>query len=96
MLEHAVIFRYTDLDWVHRGHEGQRKGSYPTLTPTWKLLIKAQSAHGVKVSIKVTPANNNDHLTNNAVITSYLWLCKDQKTFWSGPVLPMVTLKAKA
>lgn len=26
---------------VQRGHEGQRKGRDPTLTPTWKLLIKA-------------------------------------------------------
>lgn len=30
-----------------RGHEGQRKGPNPTSTPTWKLLIKPQTAHGI-------------------------------------------------
>lgn len=36
--------------WVQRG-------------PTWKLLIKAQTAHGIPVTIKVTLANNNDFQT---------------------------------
>lgn len=49
--------------WVQRGHEGQREGTDPTLTPTWKLLIKAQTAHGIPVTIKVTLANNNDFQT---------------------------------
>lgn len=62
-LQHTVTVRYTDSGWVCRGHERQRKGADPTLTPTWKLLIKAQTAHGVKVAIKVTPANNSDFQT---------------------------------
>lgn len=47
---------------VQRGHEGQRKGADPTLAPTWKL-IRARTAHGIRVAIKVTLANNNDFQT---------------------------------
>lgn len=48
---------------VHRGHKGQTEGTTPTLVPTWKLLIKAQMAHGISVAIKVKQANNNDFQT---------------------------------
>lgn len=61
--QHAVTVTYTELGRVQRGHEGQRKGTIPTLTPTWKLLIKAQTAHGIQVAVEVTLANNNDFQT---------------------------------
>lgn len=62
-LQHAVTVRYAELGFVQRGHKGQRKGTNPTLTPTWKLLIKAQTAHGIQVTIKITLGNNNDFQT---------------------------------
>lgn len=55
--------RAQSWSWVHRGHKGQAEGTTPTSVPTWKLLIKAQTAHGISVAIKVKQANNNDFQT---------------------------------
>lgn len=49
--------------WVPRGHRRQTEGTGPALIPTWKLLIKAHTAHGILVAIKVTLAINNDFQT---------------------------------
>lgn len=73
--------------WLRKGHVGREEGNSPTPPPTWKLLIKAQTAHGIPLAIKVTPASNNDFQTilwlNNAVAPSCLWLHKDRgKTFF--------------
>lgn len=77
-----------------------RKGTIPTLTPIWKLLIKAQTANGIQAAIKVALANNNDFQTILWLIMLSLQVtcgfAKTKKTFWSGPGLPTVTLKAKA
>lgn len=72
--------------WLRKGHVGREEGNSPTPPPTWKLLIKAQTAHGIPLAIKVTPASNNDFQTilwlNNAVAPSCLWLHKDRGTFF--------------